>query len=120
VIARTSGLSYHFLEDTPVGRMYADGKLLDPRVPLAEAIDDLACYPLAFEPGSQWHYSVGIVELRSARTRSARACLWSNRRPEPISDGQSLIASWHRSFLCRSHRHGRRCHAAIRHSFEGQ
>ena len=60
VMAHTSGLSYHFLEDTPVGRMYADGKVIDPKVPLAEAIDDLARYPLAFEPGSRWHYSVGI------------------------------------------------------------
>jgi hypothetical protein len=29
--------------------MYADSKLLDPKIPLAEAIDDLARYPLAFE-----------------------------------------------------------------------
>jgi len=60
VLAHTSGLSYHFLEDTPVGRMYADSKVINPKVPLAEAIDDLARYPLAFEPGSRWHYSVGI------------------------------------------------------------
>jgi CubicO group peptidase (beta-lactamase class C family) len=60
VMTHTSGLSYHFLEETPVGRMYVDSKLMDPKVPLAEAIDDLARYPLAFEPGSRWHYSVGI------------------------------------------------------------
>jgi CubicO group peptidase (beta-lactamase class C family) len=60
LMAHTSGLSYHFLEDTPVGRMYADSKLMNPKVPLAAAIDDLARYPLAFEPGSRWHYSVGI------------------------------------------------------------
>jgi CubicO group peptidase (beta-lactamase class C family) len=60
VMAHTSGLSYHFLEDTPVGRMYSDSKLMNPKVPLAEAIDDLTRYPLAFEPGSRWHYSVGI------------------------------------------------------------
>lgn len=74
VMTHTSGLSYHFLEDTPVGRMYADCKLLNPRVPLAEAIDDLARYPLAFEPGSRWHYSVGIdvvarlIEVISGQT----------------------------------------------------
>jgi CubicO group peptidase (beta-lactamase class C family) len=60
VMAHTSGLSYHFMEDTPVGRMYDDGTILDPKVPLAQAIDDLARYPLAFEPGSRWHYSAGI------------------------------------------------------------
>jgi CubicO group peptidase (beta-lactamase class C family) len=29
LMAHTSGLSYHFLEDTPIGRMYADSKLMD-------------------------------------------------------------------------------------------
>ena len=67
VMTHTSGLSYHFLEDTPVGRMYAGGKLIDPKVPLAEAIDDLARYPLAFEPGSRWHYA--------SASMSPRACL---------------------------------------------
>jgi CubicO group peptidase (beta-lactamase class C family) len=32
LMAHTSGLSYHFLEDTPVGRLYSDGKLIDPKV----------------------------------------------------------------------------------------
>ena len=59
-MTHTSGLTYHFLEDSPVSRMYARGKLLDPQVPLAEAIDDLAQFPLAFQPGSRWQYSVGI------------------------------------------------------------
>jgi len=76
VMAHTSGLSYHFLEDTPVGRMYADSKLINPKVPLCEAIDDLARYPLAFEPGSRWNYSVGIdvaarvIEVISGQTLS--------------------------------------------------
>jgi CubicO group peptidase (beta-lactamase class C family) len=60
LMAHTSGLSYHFLEATPVGRLYNEAKLLDPRVPLAEAIDDLARFPIAFDPGSRWHYSVGV------------------------------------------------------------
>jgi len=48
VMAHTSGLSYHC---GYAGRMYAGSKLMNPKVPLAEAIDDLASYPLAFEPG---------------------------------------------------------------------
>ena len=74
LMTHCSGLSYHFLEDTPVGRMYADSKLINPKVPLAAAIDDLARYPLAFEPGSRWNYSVGIdvaarvVEVISGQT----------------------------------------------------
>jgi len=60
VMAHTSGLTYSFLEDTPVSRMYERGKLFDAAVPLDEAIEDLAGLPLAYEPGSRWHYSVGI------------------------------------------------------------
>jgi CubicO group peptidase (beta-lactamase class C family) len=30
-MAHTSGLSYHFLEDTPVGPKYSDAKLIDPK-----------------------------------------------------------------------------------------
>ena len=59
LMAHTSGLSYGFL-DGPVSDMYADAKLMRADVPLAEAIDDLARYPLAFHPGTRWHYSVGI------------------------------------------------------------
>lgn len=74
MMAHTSGLSYHFLDDTPVGRMYADAKLMNPQIPLAEAIDDLARYPLAFEPGTRWHYSVGIdVAARVIEVISGRA-----------------------------------------------
>lgn len=73
LMTHTSGLSYHFLEDTPVGRLYGDAKLMDPTVPLAAAIDDLARYPLAFEPGSRWHYSVGIdVAARVIETISGQ------------------------------------------------
>ncbi|HEY1943489.1 MAG TPA: serine hydrolase domain-containing protein [Roseiarcus sp.] len=74
VLTHTSGLSYAFLESTPVGALYREGKLVDPRIPLAEAIDDLARFPLAFDPGSRWHYSVGIdvaarlIEVISGQT----------------------------------------------------
>ena len=60
LMTHTSGLTYGFLEDSPVSRDYARAKLFDARVPLAEAIDDLATLPLAFQPGERFHYSVGI------------------------------------------------------------
>jgi CubicO group peptidase (beta-lactamase class C family) len=60
LMTHTSGLTYGFLEDSPVSRQYARGKLFDARAPLAEAIDDLATFPLAFQPGERFHYSVGI------------------------------------------------------------
>jgi CubicO group peptidase (beta-lactamase class C family) len=60
LMTHTSGLTYGFLEDSPVSRDYACGKLSDARASLAEAIDDLATFPLAFQPGERFHYSVGI------------------------------------------------------------
>ena len=66
-----------FLEDSPVSRMYAQGKLLDPHVPLGAAIADLAQYPLAFQPGSRFQYSVGVdvaarlIEVISGRPLGA-------------------------------------------------
>ena len=59
-MAHTSGLTYHFLEDTPVGRLYEETDFFDPMTSLKKGIDDLAELPLAFQPGSRWHYSVGI------------------------------------------------------------
>ena len=40
--------------------MYNEAKLLAAQHSLEAAIDDLARFPLAFQPGSRWRYSVGI------------------------------------------------------------
>lgn len=60
LMTHTSGMTYGFLEDSPVSRLYEKARLNDPRPSLADAVDDLAHFPLAFQPGSRWHYSVGI------------------------------------------------------------
>lgn len=60
VMSHTSGLSYGFLGQFPVGARYQGRKLDDPAVSLAEAIEDIATLPLAFDPGERWHYSIGI------------------------------------------------------------
>ena len=60
LMSHTSGLTYHFLDDWPVARRYEKAKLLDAGATLEAAIDELAGLPLAFQPGSRWHYSVGI------------------------------------------------------------
>ena len=60
LMAHTSGLTYHFLGDSPVSKMYDDAQILHADVSLAEAIDDLARFPLAAHPGSRWIYSLGI------------------------------------------------------------
>jgi CubicO group peptidase (beta-lactamase class C family) len=73
LMTHMSGLSYHFVEEAGVGKMYLEAKLLDPQSSLEAAIEDLARFPLAFQPGSRWRYSVGIdvaarvIELISGR-----------------------------------------------------
>jgi CubicO group peptidase (beta-lactamase class C family) len=61
LMTHMSGLSYHFVEEAGVGKMYSDAaKLLGADHSLEATIDDLAQFPLAFQPGSKWRYSVGI------------------------------------------------------------
>ncbi len=60
LMTHMSGLTYHFVGDSPVEKMYQGAKLLDAQCPLEVAINDLARFPLAFQPGSRWRYSVGI------------------------------------------------------------
>jgi CubicO group peptidase (beta-lactamase class C family) len=60
LMTHTSGLTYGFVEESPVGKMYRESKLNDARGSLEAAIDDLARFPLVFQPGSRFRYSVGI------------------------------------------------------------
>ena len=61
LLTHTSGLTYDFMEDTPVGHLYRDARIMnDATRTLEEMIDTLAKIPLASQPGSRWHYSVGI------------------------------------------------------------
>src|SRR4029077_8582152 len=77
LMTHMSGLTYHFVDESPLGKMYQGAKLLDAKYPLGAAIDDLARFPLAFQPGSKWRYSVGIdvaarvIEVISGRPLGA-------------------------------------------------
>jgi len=60
LMSHTSGLSYDFLEDFPVGALYREARLMnDASRSLEAVIDELARIPLAFHPGTNWHYSLG-------------------------------------------------------------
>jgi CubicO group peptidase (beta-lactamase class C family) len=60
LLTHTCGLTYDFQEIYPVAEHYrAKGLMNDPTVPLADVIKDLATIPLAFQPGSEWHYGLG-------------------------------------------------------------
>jgi CubicO group peptidase (beta-lactamase class C family) len=61
LLTHTSGLTYDFLADNPVAQLYRDARIMNDATRTLEAvIDELAALPLAFQPGSRWHYSVGI------------------------------------------------------------
>ncbi|HKD05614.1 MAG TPA: serine hydrolase domain-containing protein [Bryobacteraceae bacterium] len=64
LFTHTAGLTYNFLEDTPVSRMYLDAGLFsDSGASLESIITELARLPLAYQPGSRWHYSMSIDVL---------------------------------------------------------
>lgn len=60
LLTHTSGLTYQFLEDSPVSTQYLESQLGKADQTLEEMIDQLARFPLAFQPGTRWQYSVGI------------------------------------------------------------
>ncbi|THD49673.1 MAG: class A beta-lactamase-related serine hydrolase [Bradyrhizobium sp.] len=87
VLAHTSGLAYNFVDDSPVCRQYARAKLWDPKVSLADAIADLARFPLICHPGSRWFYSVGIdvaARLIEVISRRSLADFLKERIFEPL------------------------------------
>jgi CubicO group peptidase (beta-lactamase class C family) len=61
LLTHTSGLTYNFLDDSPVSELYRQNGLMnDAQATLEEVIDALARMPLAYQPGSKWHYSMAI------------------------------------------------------------
>ena len=61
LMSHTCGLTYDFLEDSPVGQIYRDARLMnDPTRTLEGLIDELARIPLAYHPGTRWHYGLGL------------------------------------------------------------
>jgi CubicO group peptidase (beta-lactamase class C family) len=53
-------LTYDFLEDSPVGELYRQtGLLTNADRTLEELVHELTRLPLAFQPDSRWHYSLG-------------------------------------------------------------
>ena len=64
LFTHTSGLTYNFLEDSPVSELYRQAGLLsDAGRSLEAMIGELARLPLAFQPGTKWHYSMAIDVL---------------------------------------------------------
>ena len=71
LMTHTSGLTYAFLEDSPVDLMYEQAGLFNRDKTLQENVQELIKMPLVHQPGSAWRYSVStdvlgyVVELIS-------------------------------------------------------
>jgi CubicO group peptidase (beta-lactamase class C family) len=65
LLTHTSGLTYGFLQATPVDAMYRAQKLDLPGTdePLATIVGRLAKVPLVAQPGTEWNYSVATDVL---------------------------------------------------------
>lgn len=64
LLMHTAGLTYDFLVDSPVGELYREARLTNDADRSLEAmIGELARLPLAYQPGSRWHYSLSIDVL---------------------------------------------------------
>jgi CubicO group peptidase (beta-lactamase class C family) len=61
LMTHTSGLSYDFLPHTPVAQLYRQAEIsADGTRSLADMVAKVASMPLARQPGTAWHYGVGI------------------------------------------------------------
>jgi CubicO group peptidase (beta-lactamase class C family) len=61
LLTHTAGLTYDFFEDSPVGELYRQARLMNnAERTLEELIHELTRLPLAYQPDSRWHYSLGI------------------------------------------------------------
>lgn len=76
LMTHTAGLTYSFMNATPVDQYYRDNTLIFPGADesLESLVERLALAPLLCQPGSQWNYSVAtdvlgrLVELWSGNT----------------------------------------------------
>ena len=61
LMKHTAGFTYDFFEESPVNDLYREVALgFNTDRNLAQYVATLAELPLAFHPGTKWHYSVGI------------------------------------------------------------
>jgi len=63
LLTHRAGLTYGFLPDCAVAPLYRRTDLGRKAPPLADFVDTVASLPLAFEPGTQWRYSVATDVL---------------------------------------------------------
>lgn len=60
LLTHTAGFTYGVFGNTEVDRQYREAGLLFDDMTLGEFADKLGDIPLQYDPGTRWHYSVGI------------------------------------------------------------
>ncbi len=61
LLTHTSGLTYHFLADSPVSELYRQNVIMhEAGLSLQRFVEELAHLPLAYQPGTRFQYSLGI------------------------------------------------------------
>ncbi len=60
LLTHTAGFTYGFFGQTEVDGLYREARLLTSDITLAEFVSRLGRIPLQYDPGTRWHYSVGV------------------------------------------------------------
>jgi CubicO group peptidase (beta-lactamase class C family) len=63
LMRHTAGLTYGFFSELPVDTLYLKNKILEPDASLQTMIERLGKLPLAYQPGTHFHYSVATDVL---------------------------------------------------------
>jgi CubicO group peptidase (beta-lactamase class C family) len=63
LMRHTAGLTYGFFSALPVDTLYRKNKILEPGASLQTMIERLGKLPLAYQPGTRFHYSVATDVL---------------------------------------------------------
>lgn len=63
LLRHTAGFTYGYMGDTAVDQAYRAAGVLAPGKSNAELVTQLASLPLQYDPGTRWHYSVGVDVL---------------------------------------------------------
>ena len=63
LLTHTAGLTYDFLDTSPVDTLYEQADLRNRDVPLEQWIKRLTAQPLVFQPGENWRYSMATDVL---------------------------------------------------------
>jgi len=83
-----AGFSYNFMPDCPVGALYlSDGLVNDGDCTLETFASRASQFPLAFQPGERWHYSIGhdiLARVLEVVSGQALGALLQNEIFDPL------------------------------------